>query len=275
MNKLTKQIIISSFMSITLLMSGCSESDGYSSSKIDSKLNDKVVVEPPIVLKPVDPYRTAGWYGRTTISAEATDGTVYEHMTAGIFGELIQSIDGKDQHDIPAYQASILQVMMIDDALNQNNTFYFSNYKHFDANNVVKRTWTFQVKNQITVDLSNAPIKITLPTLYNVSYRDDRGRIEYKEATENNTSIMSNLHLVDVDNQTEYTIDTLATANLNMDGKHTRTFRWVLGSTDANDYQPLFAVQRSAGRNAVVTAEEFTPASVQQSGGGKFGLPPM
>jgi len=253
-------------VALTLLLAGCSESDGYSSSANSIDKTDLTVPTP----KP-DPYKVAGWYAKTEVSATAADGKVYSHKTAGVFGELVQSDDAKDQHDISAYGTAIFQVVFPQTEWSDDNGDYFSNYQHFDKESTAKRVWTFQIKNQHTVNLANAPITINLEGTYDVEYRDDRGRVEYQESSDVNVSRVTALMLVDVDNQVEYTVDELATANLTMDGKHTRTFRWVLGTTDATDYEPLPAPQRAAGRTA---ASEFKAAPPRQ-GGGKFGLPPL
>ena len=260
-NLLVKTVLFIGISSLVVLSTGCSEEETSS---------DQPATETPPVVVP-DPYHSAGWYARTEVTATASDGTVYSHTTAGVFGELIQSSDDQDQHDIPGYGPAIFQVIFLPDFSTDTTAGYFSEYKHYDENYSVKKSWTFLVKNQQTVDLSNAPIRIDLSSLNDVKYRDDRGRVEYKELLVTDDALKNNLHLVDIDNQVEYTVDELETANLTMNGLHTRTFRWVLGSTDSSDYAALPASQRSAGR---VVTPEFQAAPAQSSGG-KFGLPPQ
>ena len=259
-----KKILLSSFIVLTLLVSGCSKSDGSTDSSDTTPINP---MEPPIT---VNPYKTAGWYGRTTVSATAADGKVYSHKSAGVFGELVQSSDEQDQHDIPGYGAALFQVIFLPEFSTDTTAGYFSEYKNYDGSDA-KKVWTFQIKNQQDVDLSSAPITINLSGLFDVRYRDDNGSITYKESKENNTTLIDKLTLVDVDNDTSYSVSDLQTASLNMDGKHTRTFRWVLGSVDTSDYEPLSAPQRAAGRE---NEPEFKAAPTHQSGG-KFGLPPQ
>ena len=258
MNNIIKLSIVVSLLSITLFVTACSESDGYSSSTLDENT--------AAISSPTNPYRTAGWYGRTTVSATAPDGTVYTHNTAGVFGELVQSTDTKDQHDIPGYGSATFQIVFPQTEWGNDNGDYFSNYKNYEVD--TKKVWTFQLKAAGT---SSFPITIDLHNIYDVTYIEVNNRVEYKESEDNNKTILDALHLVDLDNQTEYTIQELKTANLTMDGKAIRTFRWVLGVVDATDYTPLASSQRSASRVAPKTFQ----ASTSSVGGGRFGLPPQ
>ena len=261
--KTNKQVIIGTLAILALLTSGCGK-DENSETATETPTNP---IEPPAV---VDPYKTAGWYGRTEVTATAPDGTIYAHKSAGVFGELLQSSNGEDQHDIPGYGAALLQVIFVPDFSTDTEAGYFSDYRKYDESHS-RQSWTFLVKNQKDVDLSNAPITISLPAIYDVRYKDDNGSITYKESSESNVSLLNQLTLVDVDNERTYSVSDLETASLNMDGKHTRTFRWVLGTVDQDDYTPLSAPQRAGGRE---NRPEFKVAPTRQSGG-KFGLPPL
>jgi hypothetical protein len=240
---------------LSLLITGCSDSDGYSSSETAS----------------VDPYKTAGWFAKTDVSINV-NGTVYSHNTAGVFGELKQSKEGKDLHDISGYGDATFQIVFPQTAWGDDNGDYFSNYKSFAEDTIEKKSWTFQLK---AAHVSSFPISINLDGVYDVAYRDDRGKVEYKESTEINQTIVADLHLVDVDNAQAYTIAELKTAGLTMEGPSggmdIRTFRWVRGSVDTTDYEPLSTPSRAAGRNTE-TSFASEPA---KTGGGKFGLPPQ
>ena len=48
-----------------------------------------------------------------------------------------------------------------------------------------------------------------------------------------------NFTLVDVDNHQTYDVDELEYADLKMDGKHTRTFRWVRGEVTKRDFNAI------------------------------------
>jgi len=241
---------------------------------------------------PTQTGKAGGWYGRTVVSATAADGTVYTHSTAGIFGELVDSNEAVDQHDIPGFGAAALQVVFPQGEEGSTKDF-FSNYQSFDSGD--KKIWEFQIKNQITVDLASVPISIESPVIKKVTYKKVKGQIIYGEETVDNTKA-AELTLIDVDNATSYTVGQLATANLTMAGQddcplHTRTFKWVLGAVTNDDYTSDIAAEcsptpleeesgdvniaRSININTI-TADGFDTASVKTAqAGGKFGLPPM
>ena len=269
-NKFTKILFLTSLTLITLLYTGCSEEDTKDNTKDDAPSTENPTGPQPPVVQP-DPYKTAGWYAKTEITATASNGQVYSHKTAGVFGQLVQSSDDQDQHDIAGYGPATLQVIFIPEFSTDTTAGFFSEYKNYDENSSEKKVWAFMVKNQNTVDLSNAPISISLNGTFDVKYRDDRGKVEYKETRSSDDTITANLHLVDVDNSADYTIAELSNAGLTMQGLHTRTFKWVLGSVDSTDYEPLPAAQQAPGRNG---ASDFKMAP-ERSGGGKFGLPPQ
>lgn len=220
--KRKNKILISLTSIVTLSLIGCGGSG-------DSSTVSNVAPE----------YQLAGWYGQTKISATAPDDTVYTHNTAGIFGELLQSGDAKDENDVPGYGTALLQVVFPQPTWGEDSGDYFSNYQSFTEDGNEKRVWTFQVKNQKTVDLKNAPIKITLDGVYDVTYKKENGHISYKESTTLNTQRTNALTLVDIDNHRNYTLAELQSADLNMDGMHVRTFRWVKGDIDESDFEPL------------------------------------
>lgn len=276
--KRTNKIFLSSLMTFALLaLSGCGGSSSDSSTE-----NQTVVPEettpPEIEVIPVDTapvkpiYKPAGWYGKTQVSA-TLNGETYNHNTAGIFGELLQSEDTEDQHDIKGYGSAVLQVIMIPDFSSDTTIGYFSEYKKYNEDSAEKKVWTFQIKNQHTTNLSNAPIEISMDGIYDVSYTENEEKVNYKISNEINSAKSALLHLVDLDNQTHYTLTELASANLNMDGLHTRNFRWVLGEVDNSDYEKSMEVTtKSAAFTQSKSAVFETEEEIQSSS--KFGLPP-
>ena len=179
----------------------------------------------------------AGWYMRTRVSATAQDGTVYEHNSAGVFGRLKQSRWKKDRHDIPAYGPAVLQVVFPHYNWGEEDSGdYWSDYRK--SRKSKRAVWTFQIKNQKGVDLSNADIEIKLDDAKIIKFVKENGTIRYIEAGMN-TKKKNRFKLVDVDNNQTYHIDELEYANLNMDGKHTRTFRWVKGRVKKRDFRPV------------------------------------
>jgi len=124
-----------------------------------------------------------------------------------------------------------------------------------------------------STNLKNAPITIKLDGIYDVNYKEVDGQIVYEEPSKVNTAMYENLTLIDVDNGTSYSLEELSEANLNMDGRTVRTFRWVLGTVDSSDYE----VATTAKAVKSSSAKEVVPSSSQTllEEAGKFGLPPQ
>ncbi len=220
-------------------------------------------------------YKTAGWYGKTQISATTPDDRVYTHNTAGIFGELQGSREAKDSNDVPGYGTALLQVVFPQTTWGEDNGDYFSNYQSFIEGESSKRVWTFQIKNQKTVDLKEASIKITLDGIYDVTYLEENGHSRYKESTALNPERTNMLTLVDVDNHTSYAPSELKTADLSMDGLHVRTFRWVKGAVEESDYAPLAApIAKQSAKVSIQDPQSAFKETVQDASIG-FGQPPQ
>ena len=213
--------------------SGSSNGNNSDDNSDDKSDEDKT---PAIVME------KAGWYLRTVVSATTHDGKVYTHKTAGVFGVLADSEDKKDRHDLSAYGegGAILQVLFTPTDWGDDNRNYFSNYKKYDENTPYKRnTWKFKVRNAKSVNLKNADLKIEVNGPYDIRSTDTKGYTQYKETlSKDMTELLEKLTLVDLDNNTTYSYDELKNANLGMDGTHTRTFRWVVGTVQSEDYNP-------------------------------------
>ena len=182
----------------------------------------------------------AGWYMRTRVSAVTDEGKVYVHNSAGVFGKLKQSRWKKDRHDIPSYGAAALQVVFPHYNWEEGDAGdYWSDYRKYKESRVDARVvYTFQVKNQNTVDLSNAELHIALDDAIDVYYVKENGNVRYIEKG-SNPEIKPKFTLVDVDNRQTYSVNELKNANLSMDGNHTRTFRWVRGKVRKRDFRPV------------------------------------
>ena len=226
---------------LTLLIAGSTML--YSASKDEQAVYAKELKEAQYSAqktKKAPKPKYAGWYMRTRVSATAEDGTVYEHNSAGVFGRLKQSKWKKDRHDIPAFGAAALQVVFPHYNWGEEDSGdYWSDYRKYKKRRAHKRAvWTFQIKNQKTVDLSDADIRIKLDDARKIKYIKENGSIHYIE-TGTNTKKKNRFTLVDVDNHQTYSVDELEYANLSMDGKHTRTFRWVKGRVKKRDFRPV------------------------------------
>lgn len=245
-----KNIIIIGFS--TLLFMGCDSSTQNSTESVQSA--------------------SQAWYMKTVAKATADDATEYVHNTAGIFGELKESQDTKDRHDIAGFGTAILQVVFPHTEWEEDNGDYFSDYRAL-TDEESKKVWTFQVKNQRDVDLADAPLQLLLYGPYDVTPTEENGHVTYEEALSKDTSKKTSITLIDVDNQVEYSYEELKTLQLNMDGLHTRTFKWVLGTVTQEDYAPLTTV---AAKSMLLksTAEMFKMSS-ETASNSKFGLPPQ
>ena len=146
---------------------------------------------------------------------------------------------------------------------------FFSDYRQYDGTNK-KESWTFLVKNEYTtqiapVNLANASLKIEVEPMRNVFLKEGESRF-FEKYADGKEDKRYHLTLIDLDNQKTYSYEELLHTTLGMDGKHTRSFRWVLGDMNENDMQPLSVsfVQKSA---LPFEAKRTKPNS-------KFGLPP-
>lgn len=247
-----KNITIIGFMSLFLI--GC----GSGSTQTDGS-----GIEDPI---------TKSWYMKTVAKATANDGTEYVQNKSGIFGELTESQDGKDRHDISGYGTGILQVVFPKLEWEENNGDYVSDY-HALHGEETKRVWTFQVKNQRDVNLADAPLQLLLYGPYDLTSIEENGRVTYEESLSKDTDKKKFITLIDIDNQVEYGYEELKTLQLNMDGLHTRTFRWVIGTVTQEDYAPLIApaTLKSASLKSAEATFKMTTDPVSDS---KFGTPP-
>lgn len=270
----TKNILLSLTAILALTFTGCKKDDPVEPSLIGTdpvatgEPTEEVTKEPApkLVLPTPEPlHKSAGWYARTAVVA-TLDAKVYKHTTAGVFGQLIESLDGKDKHDVQGYGEATLQIVFPQTEWGEDNGDYFSNYRSLESTNL---NWLFQIKNQKTVNLSNADIEIILDGTYDLTYTREDGRIVYEEAKNPNPVKAAKLTLIDVDNHTSYTTLQLKTANLKMNDRHTRTFRWVLGEVEESDYAPLAkpSVKTLDAKEVFKTAPEKTTSG--------FGTPPQ
>lgn len=202
-----------------------------------------------------------GWYMRTVVTATLPDGRSYTDATAGVFGELKDSRYYRDRHDIPSMGKGILQVLFVPRWENEGTT-YFSDYRRYKRHHKHReRVWTFQVQNQQTVNLADADLKIEVqgPT---AAFRGPDGLTEQPAK---NKITLRRLKLVDVDNQKVYRAQELKNITLSMDGKHIRTFRWVIGKIRKYDLKPLPESSKTP---------LFSPALEKTGNPDSFGPPP-
>lgn len=249
---------------ILIWMHGCDTQNAPAADDNGTEVKEPADDNETVIIDPVQNV-SAQWYMKTVVSAIAPDNTVYTHDKAGVFGALEESSDGYDSNDVPGLGTAILQVVFPKPQWDVNSGDYASDY-HGVKDEGEKEVWTFQIKNQRDVNLANAPINLVLEGPYDITSTENDGRMKYEEILSNNTDRKTSIKLVDVDNAKVYTYAELQSATLSMDGLHTRTFRWVLGEVDADDYLPL--------ETAAVTAS-YKSMSVTSASNSKFGLPPQ
>jgi len=215
---------------------------------------------------PVVRKRPTGWYMRTIVTASLPDGTKVIHRTAGVFGELRRSSPKRDSHDIPAMGKAILKVVFTHPEW-EGDTEFYSDYTKYRGPKIRKRVWTFQIKNEKKINLANASIRIRIPEYRDVYAVKKDGHVIYVTKKSRNRRRLRLLRLVDLDTGKVYTYRKWRRLVLNMNGKHTRNFRWVLGRVSKSD--KLLDRGRTIG--AEVSKSDFSGADIS---GGKFGTPP-
>jgi hypothetical protein len=215
-----------------------------------------------------------GWYMRTVVKA-TLDEKEYIHNSAGVFGELKDSVNGKDSHDISSYGKATIKVVFTPE-WDENNRTYFSDYRAYS--NGEKQVWTFQVQNERTgnpsepINLANADLKLSLEGVYDVY---DGTKKRFEEVLSKDQSKKTSLTLVDVDNEATYSYSELQNISLSMDGKHVRTFKWVLGEVEDKDIKAT-RMQRISKRGLRQSSVEGTHDNFDEkvSKMFSFGLPP-
>jgi len=212
----------------------------------------------------------SSWYMKTVAGMTLADGTIYTYEKGGIFGELEESSDEKDRYDILAFGTSVLKVIFPKTEWVDGGESA-SDYRATKEGDVSK-VWTFQVKNEQDVNLTNAQLTLSLDGPYDVVFTNKNGYISFEEKLSYDTSKKTSITLIDVDNQTEYSYSELQTANLTMDGLSIRTFRWVLGSVDSSAYNEVIAPSTKVA-NFNVSARSAKVSAISNSND-KFGLPP-
>ncbi|WP_292656517.1 hypothetical protein [Nitratifractor sp.] len=182
----------------------------------------------------------AGWYMRIKAYATAENGTVYKHDDAGVFGELKGSCNGKDRHDIPAYGPAIFQVVFPHYHWGEKYSGdYWSDYRQYKKRRRFRSSmWTFQIKNQRGVDLSNARFRVEIDDAKVIKSVRENDGLHYR-VSGTDPRIKAQFTLVDVDENRTYRLDELKEIDFSMEGKHIRTFRLIRGSVGILSFEPV------------------------------------
>lgn len=234
--------------------------------------------------EPTTPAREPdGWYMRTVVKATTPEGKTYVHQTAGVFGELRESSDGDDKHDIPAFGAAALYVVFPKIKENDSLEDYFSDYHHYateEPNDPERQTWMFQIKNEAYDDLSDATFDLSIEGPYKVYKKPNS--VGYDEEVDTESDTLRQLSLVDLDTHKIYTYDEAKQKHFKMRGRKVRTFRWVLGGVQASQMradrvQKLAeeALKKQQAQRAQAYDSMMAEGIPAKPQGGKFGLPPL
>ncbi len=198
---------------------------------IHNNINDDINNKTSYISKKI------GWYIRLIAEARLNNGKRFIQNKEGVFGEYKYSIDGEDRHDIPSFGTDILRVVFIHNDWNGASQYY-SDYRKYSEDSSTKEVWTFQVKNDRDINLANASLKLYFEGLYDIF--DNRGDII--ERVSKNQNIKKSLKIIDLDNGNLYLYGDSKAINISMDGKHTRTFRIVLGDVTDDDYKAINSI---------------------------------
>jgi hypothetical protein len=211
----------------------------------------------------------AGWYAKTTLQGEY-EGRTYSHTTAGIFGELRESVEGQDANDVPAIGTPTFQILFPKSDWGEASGDYFSDYRAYDG---AHKSWHFQVRNDGGIDLSAATFSLWIEGVYPVGYKATAdGGNTYDVSITQDTDRAATLTLIDLDSQQAYTPAQLPTQDFSMEGSHARNFRWVQGEVDPQDYT-LPALPAPSTLTQSRSLQVQSPGSTQGAAS-KFGLPP-
>jgi len=231
---------------IASIFNGCN-----SSSSTDDTTTQPTTIES----KSLEP---SGWYMRVTVEATTDDGKVYIHNNAGVFGELDESSDGLDKHDVPAKGTAIIQARFLNNELD-STTEYYSDYRSYDQNTTHKSWDIVIINDDNNIDLSDASIKIDIENIKDIYRINDI----YKEVSSLDTTKRDSLKIIDLDNQTVYAYNELKDAKLSMEGKHQRKFRIILGEIEKDDMNTFKMIEHINKSYKVTSFEKG------------FGLPPQ
>ena len=185
-----------------------------------------------------NPPKKIGWYLRVIAEAQLGDGRIFIQNRSGVFGEYIDSVDGKDKHDIKSYGTAILKVVFIHKDW-KDNTTYFSDYRAYQSDSPRREVWTIQIRNDKEVNLANASLKLSLDGLYEIF--DSNGEIQ--ERLSKDSSLKKSIKIIDVDNGKLYLYGDSKSIDLSMDGKHRRTFRIIRGEVTDDDYEAVDSIE--------------------------------
>ena len=181
-------------------------------------------------------WESAGWHAQTKVKLTATDGKVYDQGNTGVFGALRESRNQKDKQDLLSASSETVQIVFPQYTWHIDKGEYSSDYRHWrKSKEKEKELWTFQVKVAGDAKLSKATFQLALEGVYALNASKHKHKVVYTESSYN-PGKAKHFNLIDVDNQVMYFYDELKELHLSMEGKNIRTFRWVKGLAQKEDY---------------------------------------
>ena len=232
-------------------MTGCSESDGYSTSKVrtDNTAQTKLPRKTPIVET-----APSQWYIRI-IAQDVNRGLISQNAQLGELegNAVVQQHTLKSYKDFDAY----LDVLFVD-PVGVTAGQYRSNFHTYEEG--MEDRWTFTV-------MSNDPtaeITLTLRGLYVLTPYEDNERTLYKEYRSTTNPLLKQMKLVDSQTGNEIAAvqnGKVQTYAFNMNNQTTRNFEWVV---ETSEVQLSNTARRSAVRKVVSREENSIKRSAIQ-----------
>ena len=236
------------FVGIVLLLSGCSESDGYSTSTVGDTEEIAVKKAPIIEVAP------SNWYIRVV----AEDISRALKTESAQLGEL-ESNNATEKHTLKAlapFGGAYLDVVFTNpDGVDAGEyKVNFHTYQEY-----VEDRWAFTVKT----DDVNETITLYWRGLYVLDpYQDEQGRERYKEYRSMTNPLLKHMKLVDTATGTEYPAvvgGIVQKYSFELINSKAREFEWVVTVDEVNIPKPV--ASRSASR-IVLTKEEIVERKV-------------
>ena len=179
------------------------------------------------------------WFMKTRLQVtDPFDGSEWKDDSSGVFGKLVASSDGFDQHDIPVFGSAVNSpaalVFVRGSDWGEYEGEYLSSYHSADGHLDV---WSFTVFSSV----EGAEVTLTWEGLYELTPYQDGALTRYVESETLDSKVLNKLKLVDL--ATGEVTEALAgkgkknralneyTFSLNS-GETNRHFMWVLGDPD-------------------------------------------
>jgi hypothetical protein len=182
----------------------------------------------------------AGWHAAIKVKFKKLNTKVYQYKNSTVFGELVNSRNGKDRQDVLSVSSNAIEVVFPQYEWYDNRGDYESDYRHNrKSKENAKKVWTFQIRLKKDVNLKNVPFSISLDGIYDINISKDNSKVMYAEVRKD-LEKRDLFNLVDVDNGLMYFYDELKDITFTMGGLKRRTFRWIKnGLADKKEYEKV------------------------------------